>query len=198
MGRGPVVLAAVVLAGCATLTPQQYKERGLGELRAGSYADALESFESAGKGAPGDAEALLLQGAALNRLGRTAEALPRLERARAAGLDGPLLALERGWSLLGAGRWQEAAAELERSERARPGVGATAEGLGRAYLGLGNLERAEGWLLATIERDTALEPDALFLLALLERQRKNPEAGRRYLDRIRDEFPSWRWPDPPK
>lgn len=195
-----LAVAAVVLAlaGCASLTPEQYKQRGVREIAAREPDAALESFERAAKEGPADAEAVFLQGAALNRLGRHPDALGRIERARAAGVARADLPFEYGWSLVGSGRWAEGVQQLEQFERSQPGVGMTAELLGRAYLGLSQLDRAEGWLLAAINRDPSLEPDALFLLALVEYRRGNGAATRRYLEALRDDHPGWTWPAPPK
>jgi len=189
-----VALLLVVAAECAgaDLTAVEYKERGLRELRAGQLEDARGSFARASYAAPEDFEALFLQAVVLNRLGRPADAAPPLGWARAAGFVPPEMPREVGWSLIGQKKWKEAVAELERYERARPEEGLTASLLGRAYLGLGRLDRAEGWFKAAIWRDPRLEPDALFGLAAIEHRRKNEAGVRRYLETIREEYPDWR------
>jgi tetratricopeptide (TPR) repeat protein len=186
-----LLLGLGVLAGCASLTPAQYKERGLRELRAGQLDDARASFASASQGTPADGEALFLHAVALNRLGRGADAAAALARARAAGFSHDEMPREVGWSWIALKKWPEAVVELERYERTRPEEGLTASLLGRAYLGLGQLDRAEGWFKAAIWRDPLLEADALFGLAMIESRRKNDAGVTRYLEAIRDEHPGW-------
>jgi len=88
------------------------------------------------------------------------------------------LAFETGWSLLRLGRWKEAVTELESYEKGRPGRGLTSESLGRAYLALGELDKAEAKLKEALERDPNLKRTVLFDLAAVERRRKQEKPWR--------------------
>ncbi len=65
--------------------------------------------------------------------------------------------------------------------------GQTSEFLGRAYLALGEYDRAEAKLEEAIQRDPALKGTALFYLALVERAREDlPAASQRLVDLLRE------------
>jgi tetratricopeptide (TPR) repeat protein len=144
-----VLAAALVLGftlrdGLASPASRQLVQEGLAEMQARRFAAALEKFEAAAQADPADARTVyFFQGAALNRLARHAEAVTRLDRAIQMGSPHPELAFETGWALLRVGRYQDAIVQLEQAERQRPGRGQTSEFLGRAYLALGDLARAE-------------------------------------------------------
>ncbi len=163
--------------------------QGAADLEAQNYAEAQKKFAAASKSDPKDSEAVYFQGAALNRLGRPQEALQQLEQAAKMGFRGVGLTFDTGWALLRLGRWADAIAQLEYFDRVVSGRGKTSEFLGRAYLGLGDYDRAEAKLQEAIERDPELKPTALLYLAALEQERKNPEAARRYLETLVREAP---------
>ena len=71
--------------------------------RGGQAGAALEYFERAVAGDPGNAEARLALAAALARLGRAAEAVPHFEQALAAGRRSPAPLNALGFARLEAG-----------------------------------------------------------------------------------------------
>jgi tetratricopeptide (TPR) repeat protein len=164
--------------------------QGLADLEARRYEEALRKFEAAERADPADARTVFFfQGAALNRLGRFRDALARLERAAAMRSPHPDLAFETGWALLRLGRWREAIAQLEGYEQHRPGRGQSSEFLGRAYLALGDLARAEALLEEALRRDPRLAPTVRLALADLETRRGRPEAARAQAERLLREAP---------
>jgi tetratricopeptide (TPR) repeat protein len=163
---------------------------GHADMEAGKYEESLQKFHDASKADPKDSEAFYFGGAALNRLGRFNEALPLLERASVMGFRGVGLTFDSGWALLRLGRWADAAAQLEHFERLVPGRGKTSEFLGQAYFGLKQYDRAAAKLNEAIQRDPNVKPTALFYLAALEEERKNPEAARRHLETLQREAPN--------
>lgn len=166
------LLLTSTTASPATKESRELLRQGVAELKEQKFEAAREKFEAAAKADPGDAEAIFLHGVTLNRLRLHKEALAKLEEARAKGFDHRDLRFEIGWSLLGLRRWKEAASELERYEEASPGRGETSELLGRAYLALGDYDKAEAKLQEAIQRDPNLKLDALFYLGLVERSRE--------------------------
>ncbi len=185
-----LLLAAVISpAGVRAASPESRVliRQGIADLQERKREEALKKFEAASQADPTDAEAVFYQGFTLNVLGRPLDALKHLARARAMGYEEPRLAFQTGWALLGVGLWKEAVAALERYEQAHPGRGKTSEFLGRAYLALGEYDRAETKLEEAIQRDPALKGTALFYLALLERARADlPAARRRLVDLLRE------------
>lgn len=173
--------------GWCSAESQELNRQGINDLRALRFEDALKKFEAASRADPGDADALFLQGAALNRLGRFRDALPRLEQARKAGSQHRDLGFETGWALLQTGRSREAVRELEAYESAHPGRGQTSEFLGRAYYRQGELDKAEAKLNEALARDPSLKPTVLFYLAAVQAQRRNmPAAQTRLEELLRD------------
>jgi len=190
--RLPVVLAAAVallLPASAAASPESRAllRQGLADLKDRKFEEALKKFEAATRADPNDAEAFFAMGVPLNRLRRHAEALSALERARALGSTQPELPFETGWALLAARRFQDAATQLERYEAARPGRGQTSEFLGRAYLALGQADKAEARLKEALARDPNLKPTVLFYLAAVARAREDSRtAGARLEDLLRE------------
>ncbi len=163
--------------------------QGVAELKKQNFDEALGRFQAANTADPKDPEAAFFMGVALNRLGRHQAALFVLERAKEIGSTNPELGFETGWALVAVGRFKEAAAQLEAFEKARPGRGQTSEFLGRAYFGLGELDKAEAKLKEAMERDPKLKPTVLFYLAAVEAGRKNLEAARKNLQALLQEAP---------
>lgn len=193
------LLSLVLALGAVSLLPapasaspesRALVRQGLAAMEARRYEEALRIFEAAERADPADARTVFFfQGAALNRLGRFREALPRLERAAAMGSPHPDLAFETGWALVRLGRWREAIARLEGYEQRRPGRGQTSEFLGRAFLALEELDRAEAHLQEALRREPRLAPTVRLALAALEARRGRPEAARAQAERLLQEAP---------
>jgi tetratricopeptide (TPR) repeat protein len=180
-----------VLPAISIASPESHSliVQGAADLEAQNYAEALKKFAAASKSDPKDSEAVYFQGAALNRLGRPQEALQQLEQAAKMGFRGVGLTFDTGWALLRLGRWQDAISQLKYFEIVVPGRAKTSEFLGRAYLGLGDYNRAEAKLQEAIERDRDVMPTALVYLAVLEKKRNNPQAAQQYLETLVREAP---------
>jgi len=186
-----IAVCMLGLAAIATASPQSHQLvlMGHADLNAGNYPDAIKKFDAAIKADPNDAEAVYFSGAALNRMGKFEDALSRLQGAFTMGYRQPALAFDSGWALLRLGHWREAIAQLEFFERHIGGRGKTSEFMGQAYLGLKEYDRAEAKLKEAAQRDANLKPGVLLYLALLERERKNPEAADGYLEALFQEAP---------
>lgn len=186
-----LILFAVIYRVDAAASPESREliRQGVADLKEKKFDEALKKFEAANKADPKDAEAVFFMGVALNRLGRHPAASFLLEDAAARGFSHPDLDFESGWALLGSGQFKQAAERLERYEQAHPGRGQTSEFLGRAYLALGDLDKAEAKLKEAVERDPNLKPTVLFYLAGLEARRKNLEAARKNLQALLQEAP---------
>ncbi len=163
--------------------------QGHAKLNEGKYEEALKNFAAAVNADSQDGEAVYFEGAALNRLGRFEQALSRLEKAAALGFATPGLSFDTGWAQLRLGRWIDAVVHLEQFEKAVPGRGKTSEFLGQGYFGLKQYDRAEAKLKEAIQREPELKATALLHLSELERERKNSEASRRYLETLLREAP---------
>jgi tetratricopeptide (TPR) repeat protein len=192
------LLCAVGVAACvlgfraiAGASPQSHQLvlMGHADLNAGNYQEAFKKFDAAIKADPNDAEAVYFSGAALNRAGKFEDAISRLQGAFAMGYRQPALAFDSGWALLRLGHWSEAIAQLEFFERNIGGRGKTSEFIGQAYLGLRQYDQAEAKLKEAVQRDADLKPTVLLYLALLERERANPEAAEGYLQALQNEAP---------
>ncbi|HEY2987004.1 MAG TPA: tetratricopeptide repeat protein [Candidatus Binatia bacterium] len=186
-----VAACALGLRAIAAASPQSHQlvVMGHADLSAGNYQEAVKKFDAAIKADPNDAEAVYFSGAALNRAGKFKDALARLQGAFAMGYRQPALAFDSGWALLRLGYWTEAIAQLEYFERNIGGRGKTSEFMGQAYLGLRQYDQAEAKLKEAVQRDADLKPTVLLYLALLERERKNPEAADGYLEALFQQAP---------
>ena len=121
---------------------------------------------------------------AANRLGLVDAALSSLERARALGVEHAALDFEFGWALLRLGRYGQAIEALERFEAESPGVGQTAEFLGRSWFHLDDLDRAEAAFGEAVRRDPELAPSVDVYLALIRARRGEPAQAARLLDEV--------------
>src|SRR3990172_676047 len=163
--------------------------RTLDPANAQKLDEALKKSSAAVKADPNNHQALLTQGSALNRLGRHGQALSSLAQAAKLGSTHPALAFETGWSLLRLGMYPQAIAQLEKYEKMQPGLGQTSEFIGRSYLFLNELDKADAKLKEAIQRDARLKPTALFHQALLETLRKNPQAASNHIGTLLKEAP---------
>ncbi|CAN0363243.1 unnamed protein product, partial [Discosporangium mesarthrocarpum] len=182
-------IAGSFLAGAPALASpesQRLIEDGATQLKAGDIAGAEDSFSRALVADPDDYRAALLRGVALNRLGRHAAALGSLDYARLGGVTGARLDYETGWAAVAVGDWQRAVDALEAYEAERPGDGKTSEFLGRAWLGLGDLDKAEAALREAMKRDPALTDTATLALAEVESRRGELADARRMLSDVAD------------
>jgi tetratricopeptide (TPR) repeat protein len=190
LAAAALVAVSIAVSG-ASASPQSKAliREGAAEMQAHRFDAALAKFRAAALADPADGDAAFFAGAALNRLGAYAPAIGQLQRAAFLRDDHPDLAFETGWSRLGIGDFAGAVQQLEAYERAHPGRGQTNEFLGRAYLGLGQFDKAQAALQEAAARDPALKPTVLLYLAQLEQRRGNRDAVRIDLQRLLDEAP---------
>ncbi len=119
--------------------PESYAALGRVHARLGRHAEALEDFQAALRGAPGQAEALLGVGNALLELGRAPEAIAPLRDATKADSLNPQ-------AFLGLGRAQAAAGQPRDAESAMLVAVTLDPGLVPAYLELSAVHEAqEAW-----------------------------------------------------
>lgn len=172
------------------LTSLAYSARPLDLAKAQRVDEALKKSSAAVKADPKNSQALLTQGAALNRLGRHSEALEQLARAVKIGSTDPALAFEIGWSLMRLGIYPAAIAQFEKYEKLKPGLGQTSEFIGRCHLFLGELDTADAKFKEALQRDPKLASTVRFHQAVLEAVRKNPEAAAKYINALLKEAPN--------
>jgi len=172
------------------LTALTYSARPLDPAKAQKVDEALKKSTGALKADPSNQQALLTQGAALNRLGRHGEALSKLAQATKMGSTYPALAFETGWSLMRLGMYPEAIAQLEKYEKMKPGLGQTSEFIGRSHLFLNDLDKADAKLKEALKRDPKLTSTVRFHQAILETLRKNPDAASKHIDALLKEAPN--------
>ena len=147
------------------------------ELRARNFTAAELTFSRAIVADPDDNRAPFLRGFTLNRLGKHAAAFGSLELSELGGFKAPRLDYELGWAAVATGRWEKAAKSLEKYLAAKPGQAKAMEFLGRAYLGLGQLEKAEANLKRAMELDPSLKETVLYHLTYVyQRQAKRSDA----------------------
>ena len=172
------------------LTTLTYLARPLDPAKRQRVDEALKKSSATLKADPKNSQALLTQGAALNRLGRHGEALAQLARAVKMGSTHPALAFETGWSLMRLGMYPEAIAQLEKYEKMKPGLGQTSEFIGRSHLFLNELDKADAKFNEALKRDPKLTSTVRFHQAVLETARKNPEAASKHIDALLKEAPN--------
>lgn len=170
-----VGLVYFAVAGVAAASPRSEAllKQGLGELRESKFAAAERTFSLAIIADPDDNRAPFLRGFALNRLGRHASAYGALNLAQLGGLSAPRLDYEIGWAAMATGRWDRAAKSLEKYLAAKPGQAKAHEFLGRAYLGLGELDKAEANLNKAMELDPRLKETVLYHLTFVYQRQAN-------------------------
>lgn len=176
----PAILVVIGLtSNVAVASPESEAllKQGLGELRAQNFTAAERTFSRAIAADPDDSRGPFLRGFTLNRLGRHAAAFGSLELAQIGGLKAPRLDYETGWAAVATGRWDRAVTSLESYLAAKPGQAKATEFLGRAYLGLGQLDKAEANLNRAMELDPRLKETVLYHLTFVyQRQAKRSEA----------------------
>ncbi len=177
-----IALCGLATAAAASPESEALVRRGLAEFEAQRYRDAIHFFGEAVKADPKDLHAVFLQGATLNRLGNYREAYLLIRGVENQGGKHREIDFEAGWALMGMGRARACVDRLERFEQANPGRGQTSEFLGRCYLQLGELDRAETQFKLAVERDARLKPGIELSLARLEQARKRPDAARAHLE----------------
>ncbi len=183
-----VFCCLLVVAGAASAaTPESDKLviAGVEALEKKRNAEALSCFERALAIDSRDAEAHFFRGFALNELDRPADAIEAIERSYALGGRHPQMPYEKGRAYFRLERWFDAAREFEAYERGSPGQAATSVWLGRTYLFLGEIGKAETSLREAIRRDASLEPDLAGLLAVVAQYRIDPKGSRAVLEEMR-------------
>jgi len=147
-------------------------------------AAALEHFQQAEAADPNDAQAVLLQGVALNQLGLYHEAAKQLLRSEQMGTSNPMRDFAIGNALVGTMDFAQAIVRLERYEQEHPGNAATSYLLGRALVGIGEYDEGEAKLNEAIERDALLEPAARAYLSVAAESRGDEAAAQHHLDAL--------------
>jgi len=140
------------------------------ELQAGRFAEAERDVAGALALDPGDARALKLHAALLQRRGRIAEAVAALRRAATRTPDDPLLLNSLGIALAASGDRETALAMLNRAAELAPGNAAIGANLGKLLVDTGALDAGVTTLRAALERAPAMA-HARFTLAYAERAR---------------------------
>jgi|GEM_PF-2568826 len=194
-GRFQVILITwLVVVGGMFATPglaaTGAKEKARVKYQAGQYEAAVKAADQALKKTPDDAPLYLLKGLALNRLNRHEEALTSLEKAQALGLVYEGLLFELGWAFMGAQQPKRAIVMLESFEKVNPGVGQTAEFLGRCYFALGQYDDAEIYFNEAIKRDAELKTTTNLYLSEIARRGGQPDAVERYARDVAKSDPS--------
>jgi hypothetical protein len=161
----------------------EWLNQGLELLQARRFDEALVLMDEAIAG-HGDPQFHLLRGVALNRLQRPAEALISLRQAQAAGLDLPRLDFELGMAAVHLRAYALAQERLLRYEKLRPGEARNALLLGRAHLGLRQLDEAQHWYQETRTREPALEAHILDGLARVEAARGDLKAAHEHREAL--------------
>jgi Flp pilus assembly protein TadD len=144
---------------------------GMAAMRGRKYADALGHFQRSTQSTPRDSRPWMMQGMALNRLGRFTEALAALDKSAALGMTAPRLDFETGWAAIYTGSPQRAVDRLKAYEKSKPGGAKTSEFLGRAYLALGKLDDADKSLREALRRDPGLLPTVKLYLSQIAEAR---------------------------
>jgi tetratricopeptide (TPR) repeat protein len=176
--RAGILALSLALAACVAAPKPDSPELAIfahKELAAGRADAALAHAEARLKAEPRDANAVLVRGLALNRLGRHAAAASVFEDYIARGGNNRGVVVEYAWSLLATGEADDAAALLEGYLRADPNAGAAHLLLGEAYLAKNQPAKAEAALKRALA-DKALRPRALLGLVALEAARGDGKA----------------------
>ncbi len=169
---------------------QALAHRGAGELTRNRLAEALALFRQAVAADAQDGDAHFLAGLALNRLGRHAEAVKSLQQAEKLKTQYRDLHLELGWAYLFTRQFQQAVLALTHYESIKPGRGLAQELLGRAYLALGQDEKAEASLREAMRRDARLAPTSNYYLGAIALRKGEGEKGAALLQDVSKNQPS--------
>ena len=137
------------------------------------YRAALEAFNRFVEANPEDGRGYLFRGVTLNRLGTFRQALADLLRAEELGQSFSRLDPEIAWAWLETGVPDRARQRLESYLATHPDDAKAHEFLGRAWLGLGDLDKGEASLNRALELNPDLEPTVRFYLAAVEHRRGN-------------------------
>ncbi len=146
---------------------------GLQAFQDKQYRAALDKFNQFVKLKPEDGRGYLFRGLTLNRLGAFRLALADLLRAEGLGQSFSRMAPEIAWAWLETGAPNEARLRLEPYVAAHPDDAKAHEFLGRAWLGLGDLDKGEASLKRALELNPDLEATVRFYLAAVENRRGN-------------------------
>ena len=185
-----VLLAACIVSpGWANDASQALNQQAIEKLKSGDYVGTLGDADAAVAADPSDGQSHFLRGMALNRLGDFPEAVRALNRSVARGYTHEHGLFEVGWAALGAGRSRDAIAALGAYEQVHPGRAQTSEFMGRAYMQLGQYDRAEALLQEAVERDPQLTPTANIYLSLIEKLRGRNAESMAYIRSSIDRYP---------
>lgn len=184
-GLTTLFCALALAASAATPESDKLVISGVEALEKGRHAEALSCFEKALAIDPRDAEAHFFRGFTLNELERPDDALEAIERSRALGGRHPQMPYEKGRACFRLERWFDAAREFELYEQWSPGQAPTSVYLGRSYLFLGEIGKAEGKFREAVRRDASLAPDLTGFFAVIEQYRVDPKGTRTVLEEMR-------------
>jgi hypothetical protein len=132
-------------------------------IESGDYEKAFDIARDAYNLTSEKADAALLEGMALNRLGRYDEALAIM--GPAVSPNHPEFVFEIGWAFVGAGQYQKGIDLLKRYDAAYPGRGMTSLLIAEGYLRLHEKAKAAHYFQVAEQRDPALKPSAERMLA---------------------------------
>lgn len=183
------ILCLAASVAFASPESRQLVAQGVERLVKREFDAALKLFVDSAAADPADPLPVFFQGAALNRLGRPREALPLLLKADDNRSSHEDVDFEIGWAQLALGQYADAVARLEAYEKAFPGRAKTSEFLGRAYLGLGQFDKADIAFKLALFREPALLGTVGVFQAQLERARGNPAAADAALRNVLDNAP---------
>jgi tetratricopeptide (TPR) repeat protein len=180
------VYLAIAASSYAAENSHSLLKQGVDLMSSGDYEAALSKFKESIQIDPTNAQACFFYGAAFNRLGQSSEALEQFDRslflATTLNLEPhPFLVFERGLALLRLQQYRLAKKSFEAYEQAHPGRAQTAEFLGRAFIGLGEYDKAEEQLKIALERDPELEPTIRLAMAAMHQKKGNTVGAQQQL-----------------
>lgn len=186
-----VLILAVAVAGrdARAQDVEALMQSGATAFDAGDYAAAARDFAAAREAAPEDLRPAYFEGMARNRLGQYDQALILFALADVQGVTRDRLDFEVGWAAVGVGAWGLAVRRLSLYEADHPEDAKTAEFLGRAYLGAGELGLAAFYLDRAIMLDPGLAESVAFHQARLAAARGDREDADRRLRAYMAEHP---------
>lgn len=152
--------------------------RGIVEMNAGRYKEAVEAFGKALNAAPGDNPARYYTALCYNRAGKVKKAIALLHRILADDPDYTPARIELGTALLDCGEYAGAAEEFKEASRRQPGNAYVVFSLGQARGGMGEYERAFALLAMARQMDGRYAAPSCYSEAMFyEKMGKPVEAG---------------------
>ena len=188
-----VAMSALIVASSswalAAGEPSGLERSAIEKLNAGNFEAALVDAQAAAAEMPDSGRAHFLRGMLLNRTGKPVAALRAFSTANDLGYKHDHALFEIGWASLNAGLKQEAIIALETYETQHPGNAKTSEFLGRAYMQLGQYQKAESKFKQALERDKDVTPTVNVYMAVIAKIRGQQEESMKYLRSTVDDYP---------